>query len=85
MTYLVNRLERLLGHDEAVRLSPWRIVDKVQKNIRGMMQNQVKILDTAMSHIMPPKFVQVRFFFFSFIYIDEVREFKTNYNLPVFS
>jgi DNA polymerase elongation subunit (family B) len=47
MTYLVNRLERLLGHDEAVRLSPWRIVDKVQKNIRGMMQNQVKILGLA--------------------------------------
>ena len=47
MSYLVNRLERILGVKEMKRLSPWKLVDKIEKNIRGINQNLVKISGLA--------------------------------------
>ena len=41
------------------------IQDDFGNDMDEVTQNQVKILDTAMSHIMPPKFVQVGHFFLS--------------------
>ena len=47
MSYLVNRIEKVLGEKEMKTLSPWGMVDRVEKNIRGMIQQQVKISGLA--------------------------------------
>ena len=39
------------------------ILDEPENEEDEITQNQVKILDTVISHIMPPKFVQVGHFF----------------------
>ena len=44
MSYLVNRITKILGEDNTKKLSPWGIVDRIQKNIRGQLQEQVNIL-----------------------------------------
>ena len=43
MLYLVNRITKLLGEEEMKRLSPFRSVNKVQKNLRGMLTEQVQL------------------------------------------
>jgi|TARA_B100001093_G_scaffold176269_1_gene169045 DNA polymerase elongation subunit (family B) len=43
MLYLVNRIEKLLGEEQMKRLSPFRSVKKVQKNLRGMLVEQVQL------------------------------------------
>ena len=43
MTYLVNRMEKILGEREMKTLSPWGIVTRLEKPIRGVMQTQVSI------------------------------------------
>ena len=44
MSYLVNRITKILGESNTKRLSPWGIVDRMQKNIRGQLQEQVNVL-----------------------------------------
>jgi len=42
--YLVNRITKILGEEQMKRLSPWRSVNKVQKNIRGQLTEHVQLL-----------------------------------------
>jgi DNA polymerase elongation subunit (family B) len=43
MTYLVNRIDNLFGEKEVRRLSPWRMFSRIEKQMFGRMQTQVKI------------------------------------------
>ena len=42
--YLVNRITKILGEEQMKRLSPWRSVKKIQKNIRGQLVEQIQLL-----------------------------------------
>lgn len=43
MSYLVNRIGKILGDETMRKLSPWGIVNKIEKNIRGQQQQHVNI------------------------------------------
>lgn len=43
MLYLVNRMTKLLGEEETKRLSPFRSIRIIQKNIRGQLVEQVSL------------------------------------------
>ena len=47
MTYLVNRIEKLFGEKEVRRMSPWGIYGRVEKQLFGRTQTQVKLSGLA--------------------------------------
>lgn len=43
MSYLVNRITKIMGEDQVKKLSPWGIVKRIEKHIRGQLQQHVNI------------------------------------------